>query len=257
MSYDLNTMQAPCDHAQTAERYVVDTNDFRTLRLAANPAANMRAPINGQALVKLYIRGVLVRPDDPTYGYNIVLDDNRILTSDVFYKIVFKKAVRWFIPLVEVSYVTLKVYCLKCSGSGSLYDLKQGNSGSFTHVTGNDKLVQRVLKFTLTSRCPFYPQFTCKIRDYVGRKFGIGITEADVSNQIIASLGFLKGIQSAQRTIQSLTPQELLKDITSVRALIDPDDPTRLQVAASVSSYGSSYAVPVSFTLTSTRDLVG
>jgi hypothetical protein len=257
VSYDLNTKLAPCDHAQSGERYVVDTNDFRTLHLAANPVFNMRAPINGQALVRVRVAGNVVPPDHPVYGYDIVSDINRIQTSDVFYKIVFKKPVRWYIPLIEVSYITLKLYCLKCSGSGQLNDFKKANSGSLMHTTGNEKLVQRVLKFVLTSRCAFYPQFTCRIKDYIGRKLGVSITEADISNQIVAALSNLKNIQSSQRTIQNLTPQEMLKDITSVKTAFDPADPTVVNIAAWVSSYGSSNSLPISFTLTSTRDLVG
>jgi hypothetical protein len=255
MSYDFNTRVTPCDHRQIGERMVVDISDFRTLHLAANPVLNMRAPINGQTLVQVHVAGKLVQANDATYGYDITVDTNRIQTSDIFYKIMFKNAVRWFTPLIEVSYVTLKPYCLKCSGSGQLNDFKKANTGSLMHINGNDKLIQRVLKFVLTSRCAFYPQFTCKLKDYIGKK--LLATPADVSSQIIDALTNLKNIQAAQKTIQSLAPQEMLKDVTNVKSAIDPSDPTRMRVSATVSAYGTSTTLPVSFTLTSTRDLVG
>src|SRR5579863_8073886 len=80
MSYDFNTMPEPCDHSQTRERYIVDQNDFRTLHLAANPSINMRAPINSSDALQLYISGELVSPSDPTYGYTLQFDPNRIDT---------------------------------------------------------------------------------------------------------------------------------------------------------------------------------
>lgn len=254
MSYDFNVRLAACDHQQSGERYVVDLEDFRTLHLAVNPALNMRAPINGQAHVKVYISGKLVDPNDPVYGYDIVEDSNRLLTQDRFYKIVFKRPVRFYIPLIEVNYITLKTYCLKCRGQGQLNDLKKTNTG-VQHVTGTDKLVQRVLKMVLTSRCPYYPQFTCKIKDYIGKKFGVQITETDVANQIMQALLNLKQIQAAQKTVQSLDPKEMLKDVTNISTSMP--DPTSVNVIAQVSSYGNQQSVPVSFSITTTRQLVG
>ena len=167
MSYDFDVRPAPCDHQQAFERYVVDSRDFRTFKLAADTFINMRAPINGQSLVKVYIGGTLIAPNDPTFGFVFVLDEDRIQelkkigTVDKFYKIVFNKQVRFVIPLLEVSYITLKPYCLKCSGSGQLNDLKKASSGGLIRTINTDKLVQRSLKYILSSRCPFYPALTC------------------------------------------------------------------------------------------------
>ena len=255
MSYDIFTRLSNCDHTQTGERYVVDSYDFRTLHLAANPAINMRAPINGQAQFKLYISGKLVDSNHPVYGYDIVRDENRVLTSDVFFKVVFKRPVRAYVPLIELRYITTKPFCVKCSGHGTINDYKQANSGGLVHTVGVNKLVQKSMKFVLTSQCPFYPQFTCPLKDYIGRKFSITITEADVSSQVTLALENLKNIQSVQRTVQTLTPQETLKDITSVVTTVV--DPTSLSVAIALASYGSVNSIPVNFTLTSTRELVG
>ena len=251
MSYDFDTQTAACDHVQTFERYVIDPFDFRTLHLASSPALNMRAPINGQALVLLYISGQKVSPNHPVFGYNIVRDENREeLPGTVFYKVQFKQATRLITPLIEVTYLTQKGFCLKCRGTGLVNDLKEANSGSVLHVVGSRKLVQRVLKFILTSRCSFYPNFTCPIKDYIGKKFGISITENDISNSVINSLQSLKKVQSAQRTVQALDPLEMLKDVTSVSAVLDPSDPTTVRVAATVSSYGTNATQPIAFKLT-------
>lgn len=254
MSYDFDVKPAACDHRQAFERYIVDSTDFRTLKLAADPTRRMRAPINGQSLVQIYISGKLIGQNDPVYGYSFLPDANLIDTGDRFFKIVFNKSVRFVIPLLEISYVTLKPYCLKCSGTGQLNDLKKANSGSLIHIVNTDKLVQRSLKYILTSRCPFYPALTCPIKDFIGRKFGVQTTEADVSNAVMNALQQFKKVQSAQRTIitQAMTPQETLKDVTSVTAVQNPNDPTAVSVAAQISSYGGT-TLPLGFSIRSNK----
>jgi hypothetical protein len=255
MSYDLDTRLSACDHQQSMERYVVDVGDFITLHLASNVLINMRAPINGVSQVKVYVRGQLVSPTHPVYGYKVVPDLNFIQTSDKFYKVVFNKPIRTYLPLIEVSYITIKNYCLKCGTVGQLNNLKPSSKGSVLHVVGTNKLVQKVLKMVLTSRCSFYPQFTCKLKEYVGKKFGVTITDADISNQVMGSLQSLKQIQAAQRTVQALDPQEMLKDLTNLQ--VTDIDPNSVAVSGVLSSYGTPNGVPVSFSLTTASQLVG
>jgi hypothetical protein len=112
------------------------------------------------------------------------------------------------------------------------------------------------LKFVLTSTCPFYPQFTCAIRSYIGKKFGVTITEADISSQIMDALQNIKNIQSAQRTVQSLSLLEMLKDIGNIS--ITMPDPTSVAAQCAVTSYGNQTTPSsVSFSITSSRQLVG
>jgi hypothetical protein len=235
---------------------VVDTVDFRTLHYAGNPSINMRAPLNGQAVVQVFISGREIQPNDPTYGYSFVSDTNYLQGPEQFYKIVFKRQVKWFVPLIEVSYITFQDFCLRCWNQGSLNDFVTSSSGTLQRVYDTNKLVQKVLKFVLTSKCSFYPQFTCAIRNYIGKKFGATITEADVSSQIMDSFQNLKQIQSSQRTIQSLSLLEMLKDIGGITVTMP--DPTSVAAECAITSYGS-IATPstVSFSITSSRQLVG
>jgi hypothetical protein len=259
MSYDFNTGLQACPHTIYGERYVIDTTDFMTLHLASNPALNMRAPINGQEVVQLYISGELASPTpgaNNPYAYQILPDENRLNTSAQFYKIVFIKPVRWYVPLIEVSYITLQDYCLRCSATGQLNDFVISPYGTMQRVWDTNKLVQKVLKFVLTSTCPFYPQFTCAIRSYIGKKFGVTITEADISSQIMDALQNIKNIQSAQRTVQSLSLLEMLKDIGNIS--ITMPDPTSVAAQCAVTSYGNQTTPSsVSFSITSSRQLVG
>ena len=262
MSYDYNVLQfdpmtnqpiGACDHHQWFERYVINQSDFRTLNYAGNPAINMRAPINGAKSVQMWIYGEQVYSSDPIYGWQVVLDPDRIEEVDgqntSFNKIVFNNPVRLIIPLIEVSYISRQDYCLKCSAMGFLNDLKLGvGSAPFSEVTQVTKLVQKSLKWILTSRCPFYPTFVCTIKSYIGRKLGIQITDTDLQTSVVNALTNLQQVQQAQSTVQNLDPQEILKDIVNVTALIDQSDPTIVNVAATVSNY-SGQSAPLGFTI--------
>lgn len=260
MSYDYNILMfdpmtrlpvGACDHHQWFERYVVNQNDFRTLNYAGNTAINQRAPINGAQAVKMWISGEQVQSSDPVYGWQVVLDPDRIETgsADVFYKIVFNNPVRLLMPLIEVSYITNQDFCMKCSATGYLNDLKPGVAAApFSEVTQVTKLAQKALKWILTSRCPFYPTFVSTLKAMVGHKLGIQITDTDIQTSVVNALSTMQQVQQSQSTVQNLDPQEILKDIVNVTAAIDQTDPTIVRVSATVSNY-SGQAAPLGFTL--------
>jgi len=263
MSFDYNVLvidpntQQPigaCDHQQSFERYVVDFNDFRTLHYAENTSLNIRAPINGASLVQMWISGEEVQSDDPTYGWSVVIDPNRIdaySDTDVFYKIMFNLPVRIVVPLIEVSYLTTQGYCLKCSAMGFLNDFKNSASGGFVQITQQAKLAQKGLKWILTSQCPFYPNFVCPLKSYVGKKLGIQLTDTDIQNSVVTALTTMQQVQQAQATVMPriggvMDPLEMIQDIQYVTAESDPNDPTTIQVAATITTF-SGTSVPLSF----------
>jgi hypothetical protein len=240
-----------CNHEISFERYVVNNDDFRTLNYLGQPGINFRAPINGADTVQMWIGGEKVEPDDPVYGWSLLLDPNRVQApdqNDIFYKVVFNQPVRIVNPLIEVSYVTRQAYCLKCSGLGYLNDLKISVSGDPLQIVQTNKLVQKALKWILTSQCSFYPSFTCALKSYIGKKLGIQLTENDIQAAVLNALSTMQQVQQAQGTVQTLDPAEILKDIVSVTAVIDDTDPTVVRVSAEVSSYAGTTA-PLGFTV--------
>lgn len=259
MSYDYNILTSDptsglpigaCDHKQWFERYVVNQTDFRTLNYAGNQSINMRAPINGTTAVQMWISGEEVYNTDPVYGWQVILDPDRIEvgTTDLFYKIVFNSPVRLLMPLIEVSYISRQGFCLKCSATGYLNDVKPSTFGDFIQISQTNKLVQKALKWILTSQCPFYPTFVCQLKSLLGHKLGIEITDSDIQTSVVNALTTMQSVQQAQSTVQSLDPQEILKDIVNVTATSDPDDPTTVKVSAVVSNY-SGQSAPLGFTL--------
>ena len=262
MSFDYNVLQfdpmsklpvGACDHHQWFERYVVNQDDFRTLNYAGMPSINQRAPINGPGSVQMWINDQQVHSSDPVYGWQVVTDPDRVEEVNgqnvSFSKIVFNNPVRIVLPLIEVSYITRQDFCMKCSTTGFLNDLKVGvGAAPLVEVTQTTKLVQKALKWILTSRCPFYPTFTCAIKSYIGRKLGIQITDTDLQTAVVNALTNMQKVQQAQSTVQNLDPQEILKDVVNVTAMIDTQDPTLVRVSATVSNY-SGQSAPLGFTL--------
>jgi hypothetical protein len=252
VSFDFSAANRPCDHLQILERYTVSPLDFRTLTFASNTGLNMRAPINGKDMLRLYIKGVLVNPVDPVYGYAIVTDPERIQIEDYpFFKIFFNKPVRLRTPLIEVSYFTRVGFCLKCSATGSVSDWRVGPNGSINHVTGVKKLAQQSLKYVLTSKNPFNPALVCPIRSFLGKKFGMSITDSDIAAAVNTALSTYQSIQRAQKTVQTMEPQEMIKDVVSVEAAQDPEDPTKIYVAIVLTAYGSNQTIPLNVALQS------
>jgi hypothetical protein len=231
------------------ERYVIDTFDFRTLHWAGNPVVNVRAPINGQSLVRVFLSGVELPVDDPLHGFDILPDTTMIVSGVAFQKIVLKQAMRMTRPLIEVCYTTLQETCTKCGGSGMVNDWTVDPSGALARVRGIEKLAQQALKYILTSKNPFNPVLTSKIRSYIGKKFGLSVTDADIAAEVTRVLSAYKQIQQAQKTAQVMEPHELLKDITSVQARQDPGNPLLVYISAVITAYAHSGTIALNTAL--------
>lgn len=227
---------------------VISEDDFKTLVFADRISERMRAPVSAQGSVRLFISNVEVARDHEVYGWELLKDELSV-APDQKSKIVFNNPVRLVKPLITIQYTTLPGYCLKCNGYSKTNDYKIDQSGVFLHITEYNKLVQRIYKFLLTSTCPFYPNFTSRLKDFVGRKFGGSITEDDVTYECVTALDNLKRVQIAQKGVQFLTPQEILRDIESIKTVRDSYDPTIVQTKMLVSSFGVPRPTPLAFTI--------
>lgn len=252
MSFDLSSGAKHCDHLQILERYQLNFLDFRTIQYKANTQFNMRAPINGASMVRLYFKGVLVKPTDPNYGYSIVPDPLRVQTGYTFSKIVFNQPIREVGSLIEVTYLTLQGLCLKCGGTGQVVDWTVSPNGSPNHVTGVKKLGQQALKYVTTSNNPFNQNLTCPIRKYIGKKFGLNVTDQDIATAVQKVLSTYQSIQKAQSTVQVMDPTEMIQDVQSVNATQDPNDPTVIFLSLVLLAYGSTEAIPLNLALQTT-----
>jgi hypothetical protein len=236
MSYDFDTLGIACDHYLVRERLFVHAQDGRTLHSVADPSMRLRGPINAKSLTRLRVNGILVAKDHPVYGWDLY-DDELSVPPEKKMKVVFTRPVRYQSLLIEVEYQSSAPYCLKCGGKGVLNDIQVTSMNSLRRVIMRRKLAQRGLKFLLTSQCNFYPNLTCRLRDFVGAKFGISLTEEDISMEAGSALDRLRSVQGYQAQVQKLSPEETLRSIDGVEVNRDPDDPTMVYVALNVSGY--------------------
>jgi hypothetical protein len=234
---------------------VIDPSDLVTLLYAQNTYYRMRGTVSNTSSVNLYIGGVPIPQNHPQFGWTLQRDEYTYggLDNDPRKKIVFNRPFRFANTVIEMDYITTPAYCRKCRGYTYKNDFTLSTNRSFLHITEHPKLMQRVLKMLLTSSCQFYPSLTCPIKDLVGKKLGTYLTEDDIKSFASDSVSNIQTIQNAQKSIQNLVPQEILKDILDVSVVTDQNDPSRIRVAIQVSSYGDDRPQPLAFTLTATR----
>ena len=251
MSYDFDTRPSPCDHYQRNERVVVSTADYRTLVNYVTPYVYMRGILSSPSSVKVKMGGVYIPSNHPTYGWSVLPDSTS--TFEKRFKVVFNNQNRMTGLIMELEYFSTIDSCLKCNGYGKTTDFTESNLGVYIHVTEHNKLIQRVNKFLLSSVCDFYPALTSQLKTFIGRKFGISLTEDDISQEVVNSLENLRNIQLAQATVQTLSPQEILRNVESVTSIVDSVDPTLVTTQATISSYGPTRPNPLTFVLRTTK----
>ena len=238
MSYDFLTMPRACDHWIQAERLAIGA-DFRTLYSVDIPSQRMTSPINGLPTVVLRFNGIPIPKNHPDYGWEVSFDEFSV-APDYRSKIVFRKQVRLQNIIIEASYVTIGTYCHKCGGVGLVPDFQVGQDGSFKQATKRTKLVQKALKFLLTSQCAFYPGLTSRLRDFIGRKYGKSLTSEDITFECNQALSNMKRVQVMQAKYQRMDVEEVLRSVDGVKTTRDPDNPTIVSTVISVSSPAGS-----------------
>lgn len=234
MSYDYLIMPMACDHRIAAERLAIGP-DFRTLYSVEHPTEYMTSPINGEATVVLWIDRVPVPANHPEFGWSIEPDPFSV-APDWKSKIVFNRPVRLRNVIIEVSYVTIAAYCAKCDGTKTVADFRVGINGSRVRATKRTKLIQRSLKFLLTSQCTFYPGLTSRLKEFVGKKFGKSLTSEDFNFEVSRALDNLKRVQEMQSRYQGLDQEEILRSVNGVKTTRDENDPTVIRVSASITT---------------------
>ena len=236
MSYDYLILPSDCDHLVRAERLAI-MQDNRTLYSVAHPTEYMDHPVNGTATLRLFMNGVEVPRDHAVYGWRVLPDEYSVQPHQKS-KIVFNRPVRNRNLILEATYTTISAHCNKCGGTGAMTDFAINQEGSLTRVIKRDKLTQKILKFLLTSKCPFYPGLVSQIKTYVGRKYGLNLTADDISSEVTLALDNLKEVQALQANYQDLDPEEILRSVTSVVSSRDTSDPrlVRTTVLATTST---------------------
>jgi hypothetical protein len=90
----------------------------------------------------------------------------------------------------------------------------------------------------------------CHIKDYIGKKFGVNITDTDISQEVTNALTNMQNIQRSQATIQHLDNGETLVAINGISAQQDPNNPNLVRVSIAVTSNQKASSLQnINFTL--------
>jgi hypothetical protein len=231
MTIDLQA-EALCDHRVHRESYVIDfvvDPDFRVIRL--------QQPISSDD-VRVWFNDVEVFKDDEAFGWSLQKDELSA-EEDPKKKIVFKRPIREFFGVFDVSYSTRIELCRKCFGLGLLYDHSLDSTGTFRTVENEQKLIQGMVKFLMTklSSNPFFTWIGSSIPDVILQGiFNPDLLESQLLTDVSAALQRLKNIQFHQAKVQVLTLKELLDDIISVDVIQDTQDPRIFEITVSAST---------------------
>lgn len=236
MSFDLDTSTKACDHHQSGERYGISSDDYRTLYNLQYPDRKLRAPLNGENTLVLRVNGKIVPRNHSIFGWDILDDRNSPLEIPMKY-VRFRMPVKHTMIIIELEYTTIQGLCKKCHGTGELSDITLDKTTKNVKILKNEsKMMQKAMKFVMTSKCVTYPTLVSPIRSYVGKKtYGIG--PEDIQRDVATVLDKLRNIQAVQARYQTCTPGEMLKSVIDVK-INNSSDPSYIGIGIVLLSYG-------------------
>jgi len=131
--------------------------------------------------------------------------------------------------LLDISYTTLKEFCRRCNSTGVENDVRWGEQGEMSILEGTDLLYQNVAKSVLTElgSNPYHSFYGSNALSLVGRKVNSG-TAMSLRESVRNCLSKLVNVQSLQKQIQDLSPEEKILGVESVNVEQIVGDPTSL-----------------------------
>lgn len=217
MSYDIK-IQNRCDHRISWTEVVLELYDSSKVILPY--------PVASNSSFKIRINNVLVASED----YTITTRNKPILdTPNVESILLFDKKIKFYEPIIEVSYTTQVKYCPKCNGRKIVDDFIYNNRGDIETVKNEDLLFQRFEKMILTNvrSNVFHKWYGTNLVDLIGMKITDRVL---LRNRIIGEINSVaEKIKNIQGKIVSsgrkISSRELLDKILNIE-LRDTDDPS-------------------------------
>lgn len=224
MTYELQC-ETLCDHR--VHRTNVSFPPFESYRILYIPE-----PISNDTDIRVWYNDIELKPNDPIFGWKIERDPNSAV-EDMLRMIVFKRPIRDFFGVFEISYTVRSEKCRKCFGNLLVYDHALGSVGvgnAYTPLfnTFEMKLMQQITKilFTVAGSSPFEPWYGTSIPEsmYQAIRDPAAIKRRLLTDVTLA-LDKIKNIHFHQSKIQYLHPREILEQVRNVDLKQDDTDP--------------------------------
>lgn len=223
MSFDLQ-LPTVCSHRVFREGVTLE-DDFRSIR----PSKPLAASIN----INLYASENLI----PKTMYSIIFDPDAINVNQP--RMIYLRN-NWRSPsdYFELSYVTFRSTCPRCSGLEVLDDISYDSVGALKTVRDEKLLLQNVEKFTVTEIGSnyFHKFIGTSIVTFLGeRVLDTDYLANKITQEINMTLNKFQNMQEQyQLTGRPVTDGEILETIENIEVTSDDDDPTILRAEVTI-----------------------
>ena len=172
------------------------------------------------------------------------------------YKIIFKKEM-YFNGVADISYLTEKDNCRRCSGTGVENDFRYSEKGDIKTIKDHNLLYQSISKVLLTeiSSNPYHIWYGSNAMTLIGRKVSSSVVQS-LKSSVRDALSSFKNVQDQQASVQNLTLKERLRRVINIEVSTIGEDETSYLVSVVVESMSSEqvsinivFAVPGSIPL--------
>ena len=172
------------------------------------------------------------------------------------YKIFFK-AEEYFNGLVDVSYLTEKKHCRRCSSTGVENDFRFNEKGEIKTIQDHNLLYQSLSKVLLTeiTSNPYHNWYGSNAMTLIGRKVSASVVQS-LRASVQDALTTFKNVQDQQASVQSMSLKERLRRVKNIEVSTIGEDETSYLVSIVAESMSSEqvsiniiFAVPGSFSL--------
>ena len=96
------------------------------------------------------------------------------------------------------------------------HDIVFDGIGRCVILTGQDKLIQDILKILFTNLNKFYNQYGTQLDQFVGSNYGLDQTMNMLGQKVTDSLIYLQFLQEQQATYQQVLGSEIIQQILSI-----------------------------------------
>lgn len=134
-------------------------------------------------------------------------------------------------PIVLIDYAAQQNTCPICGGTGISLDISYGGNGDIKRSSGNEKIVERVVKALLTKYGDSAEdlQFGSGLDNVVGSELDVTAT-ASIQKSIFDTITYLMELQNGVE----LEPEETISGIVSISINQDKDIPSKVNITVVV-----------------------
>ena len=197
-------------------------------------------PIATAANLELFATDNLV----PSNEYAVIYDPET-LTINQPRMLYFNYKWRSIEDRFEVSYNTVRGFCTKCAGLGSLDDMSWGVDGQLATIRDEKLLLQNMEKFVVTElgSNPFHTFLGTGLTALLGKRLSdFNFTASQITQEIYGTLNKFRDMQQQYaKTGRPITKGEQIDQVLDVKVTQSTSDPTIVMADVRFTALSGNY----------------